>query len=228
MAVAGADEAGRGPVLGPLVVAAVLVDSQEPLRGLGVKDSKLLTPRKREELEPKIRALARGVETIVITPEELNRRMPRTNLNKIEAAAFATALRRLKPDEAVVDACDVDAARFGRQVASRLRLPTCVLRAEHEADVNHPVVGAASIVAKVLRDSLIAQLAKEHGDIGSGYSHDVVTQRWLKEYVKDHGVLPPFARHEWETSKRLVPRPEAMLSAFEGPAPRRSRAGAKK
>lgn len=211
--IAGVDEAGRGPVLGPLVVAAVLVDSQEPLREMGVKDSKLLAPRKREELEPKIRSIARGVETVVVTAEELNRRMPRTNLNKIEAAAFAALLRRLQPHEAIVDACDVNAKRFGRSVAARMRLPGCVLRSEHEADRNHPVVGAASIVAKVLRDRLVAEIAAEHGACGSGYAHDETTQAFLKAWVERHGTLPPFARHEWETSRRLVPRRETTLDA---------------
>lgn len=208
---AGVDEAGRGPVLGPLVVAAVLVESDEPLRELGVKDSKLLSPKKREELEPKVRAVARAVETVVVTPDELNRKMPKTNLNKIEAAAFAALLRRLQPTEAVLDACDVDAKRFGRNVAARARLPTCIIRAEHEADANHPVVAAASIVAKVLRDRLVADLAAEHGSIGSGYSHDATTRAWLEAYVKTHGKLPPFARREWETSKRLLPTPNASL-----------------
>lgn len=211
---AGVDEAGRGPVLGPLVVAAVLVESQEPLRALGVKDSKQLSPKKREELEPKIRALARRVETVVITADELNRRMPKTNLNKIEAWAFAALLRRLQPNEAVLDACDVDAARFGRSVAAKARVPTCVIRAEHEADANHPVVAAASIVAKVLRDKHMADLAKQHGACGSGYSHDAVTQTFLKDWVKRHGKLPPFARHEWETSKRLVAPKDATLRDF--------------
>jgi ribonuclease HII len=199
-------------VLGPLVVAAVLVETDAPLRALGVKDSKLLSPKKREALEPQVRAAARAVETLVVTPESLNQQMPTTNLNKIEAAAFATLLRRLKPTEAVVDACDVNAARFGRSVAARMRMPTCVIRSEHEADKNHPVVAAASIVAKVLRDKLMAELAAEVGACGSGYSHDVVTQKFLKDWVKQHGKLPPFARHEWETSRRLIPKDRSLES----------------
>jgi ribonuclease HII len=220
--IAGIDEAGRGPVLGPLVVAGVLVESDKALRKLGVKDSKLLSAKKREELEPQVRAVARQVETIVVTPDELNRKMPKTNLNKIEAAAFATLLKRLNPDEAVLDACDVNAQRFGRSVAARARLATCVIRSEHEADKNHPVVAAASIVAKVLRDSLVADLAKEHGAIGSGYSHDATTRAWLEAYVNEHGKLPAIARHEWETSKRLVAPPAATLESFTTPR-RRSR-----
>lgn len=209
--IAGVDEAGRGPVLGPLVVGAVLVESEAPLRELGVKDSKLLSAKKREELEPLIRQVARRVELAVIPAEELNRRMPTSNLNKIEAWAFATVLRRLAPTEAVIDACDADAARFGRSVAAKMRLPTCVLRSEHGADVNHPVVAAASIVAKVERDRLMARIAEEHGECGSGYASDAATIAFLTSWVKRHGTLPPFARHEWETSKRLVARDRSLV-----------------
>lgn len=212
---AGVDEAGRGPVLGPLVVAAVLVESDAPLRELGVKDSKLVAPKKRETLDVAIREVARRVEVAVISAEDLNRRMPKTNLNKIEAWAFAGLLRRLQPTEAVLDACDVNAARFGRSVAAKARLPGCVIRSEHEADKNHPVVAAASIVAKVQRDRLMAAISAEAGeDCGSGYAHDATTVAFLKGFVERTGKLPPFARREWETSKRLVPPVTATLVDF--------------
>lgn len=197
-------------MLGPLVVAAVMVEDQRPLRKLGVKDSKLLSPKKREELAPQIRACATGVELAVVTAQDLNRRMPTSNLNKIEAWAFAALLRRLSPAEAVIDACDVDAARFGRSVAAKMRLPQCILRAEHEADVNHPVVAAASIVAKVERDRLMGEIAAAHGECGSGYAHDAITQTFLREWVTREGTLPPFARRHWETSKRLVPADRSL------------------
>lgn len=212
---AGVDEAGRGPVLGPLVVAAVLVDADAPLRKLGVKDSKLLAPKKRETLDVAIREVARRVEVAVITADDLNRRMPKTNLNKIEAWAFAGLLRRLQPKEAVLDACDVNAARFGRSVAAKARLASCVIRSEHEADKNHPVVAAASIVAKVERDRLMAAISAEAGeDCGSGYAHDATTVAFLKAFVARTGKLPAFARREWETAKRLVPAATATLGDF--------------
>lgn len=210
---AGVDEAGRGPVLGPLVVAGVLVESERPLRKLGVKDSKLLTPAKREELAPQIRALALRVETRVIPAEELNARMPGQNLNEIEVDAFAELLERLAPSSAILDACDVNAERFGRNVAARVT-HTCAILAKHEADLHHPVVAAASILAKVERDRLMAEISAQHGACGSGYSHDVHTQQWLAAYVRDHNKLPTFARREWETSRRLMQRD---LLAFLGP-----------
>ncbi|HUR68934.1 MAG TPA: ribonuclease HII [Candidatus Thermoplasmatota archaeon] len=212
---AGVDEAGRGPVLGPLVVAAVLVENERKLKRLGVKDSKLLSAKRREELEPEIRKLATQVEVRVIPPEELNARMPGQNLNEIEVEAFAELLERLAPTVAYVDACDVVAERFGRNVAARVT-HVCAIHAEHEADARHPIVAAASIVAKVERDRRIAELQNAHGELGSGYSHDVVTQRWLADYVKANRRLPPFARREWETSRRLMQRD---LTEFLGPAP---------
>lgn len=207
---AGVDEAGRGPVLGPLVVAAVLTDSDAPLRELGVKDSKLLSPAKREAMAPRIRELCVRVETVVIPPEELNRRMPRENLNKIEVKAFAELLRRLQPKEAYLDACDVNADRFGREVGARTGFP-CTIVSEHEADARHPVVAAASIIAKVERDAHIHALADRYGPCGSGYSHDAVTRQFLADWVERWGKLPPFARHQWETAKRLDKRDRSLL-----------------
>ena len=207
---AGVDEAGRGPVLGPLVVAAVLVESERALKKLGVKDSKLLTPKKREELEPEIRRLAARVELRVIPAEELNVRMPGQNLNEIEVDAFAELLERLAPKTAILDACDVNAARFGKNVGARVTHPVAI-KAMHEADSKHAVVAAASIVAKVERDRLMAGICAEHGACGSGYSHDVVTQEWLKAYVAAHKKLPPFARKEWETARRLIPTNHTLL-----------------
>lgn len=210
---AGVDEAGRGPVLGPLVVAAVLVESDGLLRELGVKDSKQLSPARREEMAPRIREVARRVEVRVVEPAELNQRMPKENLNQIEVEAFAELLRRVEPVEAVVDACDVDAARFGRNVASRLERP-CVVRAEHEADARHPVVAAASIVAKVERDRLMALVSAEHekyGGCGSGYSSDPATKAFLERWMATHKRLPPCARKHWETAKRLVKTDRSLL-----------------
>lgn len=207
---AGVDEAGRGPVLGPLVVAAVLTDSDAPLKELGVKDSKKLSAAKREELAPRIREVCLRVETRVVTPEELNRRMPRENLNRIEVTAFAELLGMLRPKSAVLDACDVKADRFGHEVGSRLDFP-CAILSEHEADARHAVVAAASIVAKVERDRHMAVLAQRYGPCGSGYSHDATTRAFLAEWVERWGKLPSFARHQWETARRLDKRDRSLL-----------------
>lgn len=220
--VAGVDEAGRGPVLGPLVVAAVLVDHERALRKLGVKDSKLLSPKRREELAPEIIKLARATEIRVVSAEELNAKMPTKNLNEIEVDAFAELLERLAPTHAKLDACDVDAARFGRNIGALLTR-ACIIRAEHGADARHPSVAAASILAKVERDRQMADICAEHGACGSGYSHDVATQEWLKGYVREHNRLPPIARREWETSKRLLQRDLSQFLGAPTKAPAKAR-----
>lgn len=207
---AGVDEAGRGPVLGPLVVAAVMMESDKPLKKLGVKDSKLLSPAKRAAMLPEIVKLAHRVEVRVIPAEELNARMPKQNLNEIEVDAFAELVERLAPTKAFLDACDVNAERFGQNVAKRIT-HACAIRAEHEADARHPIVAAASIVAKTERDRLMHAIANEHGACGSGYSHDAVTRAWLEGYVASHGKLPTFARREWETSRRLIKKDRSLM-----------------
>lgn len=230
MMIAGVDEAGRGPVLGPLVVATVVAKSQRAMRDLGVDDSKKLSPAKREALLPLVREKALAVEVRVVGVEELNARMDHATLNDIEVDAFGELLARVRPKEAYLDACDVDAARFGRQVAARLGPPPpaelaaaqakargppkayaqhadglCKVVSEHGADAKHAVVAAASIVAKVERDRLVAALEAEFGPVGSGYASDPVTKAFLARWHEQHGTLPHCARKHWQTSRRLVP-----------------------
>jgi ribonuclease HII len=195
---AGVDEAGRGPVLGPLVVAGVAAPSPAKLRALGAKDSKLLSPAQREEVAARVKAYARW-EVRVITADELNRRMGTRTLNDIEVEAFADVLRALRPSRAVVDACDVDEERFGRNIAKLLPQPFPIA-SKHEADRTHAVVGAASVVAKVTRDALVRQLEAEVGmPIGSGYPHDPVTVAFLSRWKGERGGLPPQTRLYWST-----------------------------
>ncbi|HMA04489.1 MAG TPA: ribonuclease HII [Methanomicrobiales archaeon] len=199
--ICGVDEAGKGAVLGPLVVAAVGCGSEEEARAIGARDSKTLSPGRREEIYPEILARFR-VATRVLTPEKIDAR-PRLSLNTCVARLHAEVVSELRPDLAILDACDVDAGRYRRTVAGFLPAP-CRLVSEHEADRTHPVVGAASIVAKVLRDRAIADLAREHGEIGSGYPSDPATIAYLREYLKAHRSPPPFARRSWATTRALV------------------------
>lgn len=227
--IAGVDEAGRGPVLGPLVVAAVMAKSHTAMRNLGVADSKKLSPAKREELAPLIRKKALAVEVRVVSVDELNERMTHATLNTIEVEAFGELLSRLQPKEACLDACDVDAERFGRLVAQRVGPPpaaelatdsraagkapaeavlashTMRVRSEHKGDDRWPLVAAASIIAKTERDRLVAELEAEYGPTGSGYASDPATKRFLESWHAEHGELPACARRHWETSRRLVP-----------------------
>jgi len=204
--IAGCDEAGRGPVFGPMVLCGVLFEqgTLSGLRAAGIRDSKLLSPSRRETLSKLIVEKALGIEIIELAPAEIDemRLVKKINLNEIEAMTFAKILDRLKPKIAYVDSADVDAKRFKETIQRHMKTKT-ELVAEHYADRTYPAVSAASIVAKVRRDQRIAELCKRHGDFGSGYSSDPRTIKFLEKWVREHGKLPEFARKSWETAQRI-------------------------
>ncbi|HWG91185.1 MAG TPA: ribonuclease HII [Candidatus Thermoplasmatota archaeon] len=213
--VAGVDEAGRGPVLGPLVVAGVSVEDEAALAALGVKDSKKLSPAKRTTLALRIREVATRVSIRVVAPSDIDARMARMSLNQLEVEEYGAVLCDLVPPTVTdatcyVDACDTDAARFGVQVGAKVGAHARMVSA-HKADDKYPVVSAASILAKVTRDTLVERLAEEYGcEVGSGYPSDPTTISFLEGYYKKNGALPPCARTSWETCKRLLgPRTQA-------------------
>jgi ribonuclease HII len=208
MRVVGVDEAGRGSVIGPLVVAGVafLEDELEILVDLGVKDSKKLTAKKRESLAKKIESLSSGVRYFVLQPHSIDvvvtRGLKLKKLNYLEAVAMACVIRELAPETAYVDASDVNEKRYGETIL-RL-LPTRPrLICEHKADSNYPVVSAASILAKVRRDALIAALRQEYGDFNSGYPCDERAILWLKNWYREHRSWPSIVRLSWEPVKRI-------------------------
>ena len=201
--ICGVDEAGRGPVIGPMVVCGLCIESDKPLKALKVKDSKRLTPKKREELEPKIRKIAR-VQLVEVPADQIDALRERMSLNKLEARVFASIIDSLCPDKAYVDAADTDQERFGRLVKRSLKREIPIV-SEHRADDTYPVVSAASIVAKVERDRRIAEIEEELGEpIGSGYTHDPVTISFIESWVKARKKFPPYTRESWLTSKNIM------------------------
>jgi ribonuclease HII len=199
--ICGVDEAGRGPVIGPLVVCAIAVDSDASLIRLGVKDSKKLAPHKREELAPKIRKLAQ-VELIEVPAEEIDLRD--CSLNELEADVFAKLIERISPDVVYVDAADVNEEQFARMIQTKMKCNPRIV-SEHKADDTYPVVMAASIIAKVTRDARVREIEKELGEpIGSGYAHDEITVAFLERFIADHKCCPPYTRKSWETAKNLM------------------------
>ncbi len=201
--IAGVDEAGRGPVLGPLVVAGVAVDSDVPLRQLSVRDSKKLTPEKRELLAPQIERVGR-CELLVIPAERIDVMRAEMSLNDFEAKLFAEIIEKLHPETAYVDAADVDEIEFKRAVQRELSFAVEVV-SQHNADELFPVVSAASIVAKVRRDLEMRTIEQEFGvPIGSGYPHDTETIAFLEKWIREKGSLPPHTRTSWDTARRLL------------------------
>lgn len=194
----GIDEAGKGPVLGPMVAACVVAPAESVLPE-GIDDSKRLAPTRREELARTLREDDRiAVGLAAVTPDRID--APETDMNTLTVVAHAEAAREVveRGMAGICDAGDVDAARFVRRVGKRL--PEGVaLDGEHGADGSHAIVGAASVLAKVERDRRVRELESEYGEVGSGYPSDPRTRAFLAEYVAEYGALPACARSSWKT-----------------------------
>lgn len=211
--ICGVDEAGKGSVLGPLVIAAVGVSSEDVFSDIPVKDSKLLSPAVREDLYSVIKKQFR-VTTLRIDAQEIDEIRREMTLNSCIARAHAKVIGRLSPSQAFVDACDVNSFRYGEMVKSHLAC-NCEIISEHHADETFKVVSAASIVAKVVRDHAIATLSKKYGMIGSGYPSDPVTIAFLSAYIDEHKRPPPIARKSWKTVSVMIGNKEqSHLSEF--------------
>lgn len=201
----GVDEAGRGPVMGPLVVGAVYVDDDTPLRELGVKDSKKLSPKRREELYDRIIDAAEGYSIITLSAEEIDAKRARMSLNMVEMEMFAEAVSRMPVTRVYVDCPDPNEEKFGNMLS--VRIDNTPVTARHKADDTYPVVSAASILAKVTRDRLIAEISEEFGEnIGSGYPSDPVTISFIEKWLKEKGCTPRHTRNSWDTVKNLKSR----------------------
>lgn len=205
----GVDDAGRGPVIGPLVVAGIRIeeDKIERLKLLGVKDSKQLPPVTRTRLSKEIPGIVDECHVVELPAIELDRIVNRApkfqRLNLLEAKAMAEVIEKLKPEIAYVDSSDIRTERFKNNILDCLSFKPRIV-SEHKADVNYPVVSAASIIAKVHRDSRIDELKREYGEVGSGYAHDPLTVKFLREYYSGHGDFPPIVRRSWKTLKNIL------------------------
>ena len=212
MLILGIDDSGRGPVIGPMILAGVLIDSEleKEFKKQGVKDSKKLTPRKREILADIIKKKALAYEVIIISSQEIDARVTgRINLNTIEAMKAAEIINRISEKTKAIEKIKVVAdcpspniskwtATLKKYVASPEKFDFVV---EHKADVNHIACSAASIIAKSAREAEVEKIRKKIGkDFGSGYSSDPLTVKFLKEYYKEHKNDGIF-RETWGTIK---------------------------
>lgn len=206
--ICGVDEAGRGPVIGPLVVAGVTFEEDSKLIEYNVRDSKKISPIRREFLAKKIKEIAVEYETIVISASDIDDMRKIMTLNEIEINAFIKIIDKLKPDVCYVDAVDVNDKRFGRNIMSRLSFKPEII-SKHKADDIYPIVGAASILAKTRRDMEVRNISQKlekklNFPLGSGYPSDPVTKKFLKGWVEKFGELPPNVRHSWKTAQNLI------------------------
>jgi len=203
--ICGIDEAGRGCILGPMVIAIASIDPMDEykLKEMGIKDSKLLTPARREILLKEVTRMCK-TDLIIISAKELTELMDNMNLNEIEAVKIAVLLKNEKHSEsAYIDSPDPIPSTFAKRITRYLGSKKIKLICENKADRNHPIVAAASIVAKTKRDEEIEKIKKIlNYDFNSGYTSDEVTIEYLRKNL-DNPKLQEYIRHKWKTLERL-------------------------
>jgi ribonuclease HII len=205
--IAGVDEAGRGPLIGPMVICGVLVNTAtlDEIEHIGVRDSKMLTPQRREKLAVMIESIADTIITRSVSASEIDRLRKRMTMNEIEVNEFVEVVKMLNPQTVYLDAADVNAKRFGERVGkmSGIASKGAVIVSEHKADSTYPIVSAASIIAKVQRDQAITRLHSRYGDFGSGYPSDPKTIEFVRNLVTSKQKLPSIIRHSWDSVRRI-------------------------
>ncbi|MEA2036665.1 MAG: ribonuclease HII [Nanoarchaeota archaeon] len=200
--ICGIDEAGRGPVIGSMVMAGVLIDKKDSpkLKALGVKDSKLLTKEQREALFDKIVKTVKQYKIIIVPPKEIDEALEseELNLNWLEAHKSADIINYLKPDKAILDCPSINIEKYQSYVENLLKNKVKLI-VEHKADVNYIESGAASILAKVTRDKEMEKIQKKYGNTGPGYPSNEITQNFLKE---NWNKYPEIFRQTWSSYKK--------------------------
>jgi ribonuclease HII len=212
MLILGIDDAGRGPVIGPMVLAGCLIDSkiEGELKKLGVKDSKQLTQKRREFLCEKIKEMAETFEITLAYPEEIDgKNKEGVNLNALEAIKMAEVINKINKGygkiRVVVDCPSVGIEKWKDFLKTKIdNLSNLEVVCEHKADVNHVAVSAASILAKCTREIEMGKLKEKYGkEIGSGYCSDPLTTKFLENHIQTHDTKGIF-RKSWSTWKEAA------------------------
>lgn len=203
MFIAGVDEAGRGPVIGPMTICCLVVDEDKEweLKELGVKDSKMLSHEQRKTLRREIKKIAHTYSIEKIYPTHIDRYRDESSLNEMEAEVIGKLIRKLGPQKVYVDSPDRPAVVFADRIRRYLKEP--VIIHSHNRGERFPVVAAASILAKVERDREIEKIKRRYGDVGTGYPSDDVTIKFLQDWIRNNGNYPDIVRKSWYTAWRL-------------------------
>lgn len=205
--ICGIDEAGRGSVLGPLVIAGINIKNSDikKLEEIGVRDSKALTRKKRGFLFDKILDISEFVCIYKIDCKTIDENVYQRKLNKLEGGIMSTIIKYLEADVAYVDSCDVNINRYTNYLKSNLDLNnnTSII-AMHKADRINPAVSAASIIAKVTRDREIQILEENFQNIGSGYPSDKKTMYFIHNWIKEYKEFPNFVRKSWRPVREII------------------------
>lgn len=199
MKVLGIDEAGRGPVIGPLIIGGVMIEEGNENLIDGVKDSKLLSHKKRIELDKKIKENAEFM-IIEVSPKEIDDAVnsDTLNLNWLEAQKQSQIINALNPDKAIIDCPSPNCKAYENYLRELIVNKKVKLIVEHKADVNYPVCSAASIIAKVQREYCMDEIKSQYGNTGPGYPANAVTQKFISENWDKH---PDIFRKSWSTFK---------------------------
>ena len=203
----GIDDAGRGPVIGPMILAGIIINAEDEkiIKSWNAKDSKLLTPLQRKAIAEKIKPkFTHHIE--ISSPKEID---DSTNLNYLEAIKTANIINHLTKDinekvNVIVDCPSVNIQAWSNDVQELLEKPKkTILSCEHKADANHPVVSAASILAKERREEEIYKLKQKFQvELGSGYPADPKTKKFIQENF-DNKKYTSIIRFSWNTIKKL-------------------------
>ncbi len=206
MIIAGIDEAGRGPIIGPMVMAVLAIDEkdEQKLASIGVKDSKLLSPMQRKKIFHELQKFEHKI--IIKTPAEIDNAVNSAslNLNWLEAQTTAELLNSINAGKAFIDCPSTNVSAYTNYLKKLLKDKSLKLVVEHKADEKYLVSGAASILAKVTRDDEIEKLKKKlNANFGSGYPSDPLTQNFVKDNF-DKKELKGIFRESWETFRKLA------------------------
>jgi ribonuclease HII len=213
--VIGCDEAGRGCVIGALVMAAFAVprDSEHKLRLAGARDSKELTAEKRKALQKTLSSMGK-FRTRHISAVEINEAMRRRkSLNELEAQALAELLDSFVPElEGIgaqvsaiyVDSPDPVPQTYERRIRRHAKnLSKVRIVSDNKSEGKYPCVAASSIFAKTERDAELEKIKEFLGeDFGNGYTHDKTTVDFVRRRRRDE-KLAPFLRVRWKTVKNM-------------------------
>ncbi len=206
MFLGGIDEAGRGSVLGPLVIAGISFDSIkiDELKEMGIIDSKKTSPKKRVILFEEIFNLCESIFICKINCITIDKFVNSNRLNKLESKFMTIIADNLHANKIIVDSCDVNPFRFQQEIKKNLINKEISIYSFHKADSDNVIVSCASIIAKVTRDNEIVKLKKSLGkDIGSGYPSDPKTIRFIHNEINVKGSKN-YIRFSWKPVKQII------------------------
>lgn len=205
--IAGIDEAGRGAIIGPLVIACVSIDKEkeEELKSIGVKDSKQLTREKREEIYKEIEKIAKDIVVVRIQACKIDSyREYGINLDEIEAMKIAQLINVVDADLIYIDSLEQNCEKFENLIRSYLNNKNVKLVVKNYLDESVPVVSAASIIAKVERDRALDNLKTQYNyDFGTGYPHDERVIKFIENLIIEKKEIPNFVRRTWLTFENI-------------------------